>query len=140
MLSSGADVAALVWGYKRSRELARRLPAYRGELASTHPVFSFGTKIEEEDGPTVGSTGVPLVKLAHEGEETADTALASNLAATPMVTSATTKSARPSTMDTATRGPVAGPASGPVPVDAPDIEYSKEDEKAIEEWARGFGE
>ncbi|KAL1753176.1 alcohol oxidase-like protein, partial [Schizophyllum commune] len=70
---SGADVAALVWGYKRSRELARRLPAYRGELASTHPV-----------------------------------------------------------------GPFAGPASGPVPVDAPDIVYSEEDEKVIEEWARGF--
>ena len=143
MLSSGADVAALVWGYKRSRELARRLPAYRGELASTHPVFSFGTKIEEEDGPTVGSTGVPLVKLALEGQNSAidsDTALASNLAATPMVTSANTKSTDASTMDTATRGPFAGPASGPVPVDAPDIAYSEEDEKAIEEWARGFGE
>ncbi|KAL1696896.1 alcohol oxidase-like protein [Schizophyllum commune] len=96
---SGADVAALVWGYKRSRELARRLPAYRGELASTHPVFSFGTKSEEEDGPT---------------------------------------STNASTMDAATRGPVAGPASGPVAVDAPDIVYSEEDEKAIEEWARGL--
>ncbi|KAI5836378.1 alcohol oxidase-like protein [Schizophyllum commune Tattone D] len=135
---SGADVAALVWGYKRSRELARRLPAYRGELASKHPVFSSGTRNKEEDGRTVASAGVPLVKMAHEGEETVDTALASNLAATPMITSAMTKSASPSTMDAAIRGPFAGPASGPVPVDAPDIAYSEEDEKAIEEWARGF--
>lgn len=103
-------------------------------------MFSSGTKNEEDNGRTVGSTGVPLVKLTHEGEETADTALASNLAATPMVTGATTKAASPPTMDAATRGPVAGPASGPVPVDAPDIVYCEEDEKAIEEWARGFGE
>uniref|UniRef100_D8QII9 Alcohol oxidase-like protein n=1 Tax=Schizophyllum commune (strain H4-8 / FGSC 9210) TaxID=578458 RepID=D8QII9_SCHCM len=75
---SGADLAALVWGYKHSRELARRMPVYRGELAMAHPIF-----------PGCGAA-VPL----------------------------------------------AGPAPGPVPIDAPNIVYSAEDDKAIEDWAR----
>ncbi|KAI5886021.1 alcohol oxidase-like protein [Schizophyllum commune H4-8] len=135
---SGADVAALVWGYRRSRELARRLPAYRGELASTHPIFAARTT----EGPTVGSSGVPLVKLAHEDVATdADTELASNLAATPMKdlgAKSATPSMEHSATNAATRGPFAGRATGPVPIDAPDIAYSAEDEKAIEEWARSF--
>ncbi|KAL1724492.1 alcohol oxidase-like protein [Schizophyllum commune] len=81
---SGADIAALVWGYKHSRELARRMPVYRGELAMAHPVF--------------------------RGRE-----------ATKDFTS-----------------PRAGSAPGPVPIDAPNIVYNAEDDKAIEEWARGY--
>ncbi|CAE6483984.1 unnamed protein product [Rhizoctonia solani] len=35
-----ADVRAHVWGYKKSREFARRMPSYRGEFAPFHPRFS----------------------------------------------------------------------------------------------------
>lgn len=39
-LSHPADVSTLMWQYKWTRERARRLPAYRGELVPTHPKFS----------------------------------------------------------------------------------------------------
>ena len=34
------DMALHKWGYKLSREFARRMPSYRGEVASDHPAFS----------------------------------------------------------------------------------------------------
>lgn len=41
MLSRSADDFALLkWGYKRARELARRMPCYRGEYVPNHPEFS----------------------------------------------------------------------------------------------------
>ncbi|KAI9794817.1 MAG: hypothetical protein M1816_002945 [Peltula sp. TS41687] len=39
-----ADVPPLVWAYKKAREIARRLPAYRGELDLGHPKFPPGSK------------------------------------------------------------------------------------------------
>lgn len=38
------DTTMLVWGYKLSRELVRRTPLYRGELATHHPKFPPGSK------------------------------------------------------------------------------------------------
>ena len=32
------------WGYKHGRELARRMPSYRGEYAPAHPVFPEGSR------------------------------------------------------------------------------------------------
>lgn len=64
------------WGYKLSREFGRRLPSYRGEVASTHPAFAASSKA------------------------------------------------------------AAGARSGPVPVGAPDIEYTAEDEAALEAYIR----
>ncbi len=37
--SSPADVTALVWGYKKGRELIRRMGVYRGPFAPLHPQF-----------------------------------------------------------------------------------------------------
>jgi len=34
------DLALLKWGYKRTREFARRMACYRGEYAPSHPEFS----------------------------------------------------------------------------------------------------
>lgn len=82
--AASADLDLLVWGYKRSRELARRLPVYRGELASAHPVFA------ADDAAGVEAPGpVPM-----------------------------------------------NSKRGPVPIDAPDIVYSAEDDAIIERWAR----
>ncbi|KAK3328178.1 alcohol oxidase-like protein [Cercophora scortea] len=39
-----ADVKALVWAYKKNREIMRRTPYYRGEVASGHPKFPPGSK------------------------------------------------------------------------------------------------
>ncbi|KAK0432026.1 GMC oxidoreductase-domain-containing protein [Armillaria borealis] len=42
-LSHPADVAALVWGYKKGRELIRRMGVYRGPFAPLHPQFPGGS-------------------------------------------------------------------------------------------------
>ena len=50
------DVKKHVWAYKISREMWRRMPIFRGELAATHPRFPEGSKaavIEKADGPVI---------------------------------------------------------------------------------------
>ncbi|KAF8655059.1 hypothetical protein AX16_003260 [Volvariella volvacea WC 439] len=42
-LSDPADLATLKWGYKKSRELARRLGVYRGEFLPGNPKFPQGS-------------------------------------------------------------------------------------------------
>ncbi|THU99672.1 alcohol oxidase [Dendrothele bispora CBS 962.96] len=39
-LSDQADTATLRWGYKKAREIARRMSSYRGEYLPGHPKFS----------------------------------------------------------------------------------------------------
>jgi hypothetical protein len=39
LIYRAADLAVLRWGYKRSRELARRMRYYRGEFVAKHPTF-----------------------------------------------------------------------------------------------------
>ncbi|CEL53301.1 Alcohol oxidase OS=Candida boidinii GN=AOD1 PE=1 SV=1 [Rhizoctonia solani AG-1 IB] len=38
-----ADVDVHIWAYKHAREIARRLPQYRGEFAALHPKFPEGS-------------------------------------------------------------------------------------------------
>ncbi|KAF9450080.1 GMC oxidoreductase [Macrolepiota fuliginosa MF-IS2] len=73
-----ADLNVMRWAYKHSRELARRMPVYRGELPTEHPQFPAGSKA------------------------------------------------------------TAGPVDGPVPIDAPKIKYTTEDDKAIDEYSKKF--
>ena len=50
------DVKKHIWAYKASREMWRRMPIFRGELAATHPRFPEGSKaavIETADGPVM---------------------------------------------------------------------------------------
>lgn len=42
-LSHPSDLKKQLWAYKMSREIARRLPYYRGELALGHPAFAEGS-------------------------------------------------------------------------------------------------
>jgi alcohol oxidase len=49
-----ADVQPLIWGYKFMREIARRMPHYRGELSTLHPTFALGgpaSLVEDAEGP-----------------------------------------------------------------------------------------
>ncbi|KAJ7187803.1 GMC oxidoreductase-domain-containing protein [Mycena filopes] len=39
-LTAQSDVAALRWGYKKAREIIRRMPAFRGALPPAHPQFA----------------------------------------------------------------------------------------------------
>jgi hypothetical protein len=75
-----ADVKVLTWGYKFTREIARRMPHFRGEPAALHPAFTPGS---------------PAAIVPH--------------------------------------------AEGPVAFDTPRIEYSEEDERALEAYARATG-
>ncbi|KAI0066420.1 alcohol oxidase-like protein [Artomyces pyxidatus] len=53
-LESAVDVAPLVWAYKHTREIARRLPLFRGEYAPLHPKFapnSSASIIDDVKGP-----------------------------------------------------------------------------------------
>ena len=70
----------LTWGYKFTREIARRMPHFRGEPAAVHPPFA---------------PGGPASIVPH--------------------------------------------AEGPVAFDTPRIEYSEEDELALEAYARAAG-
>ncbi|SMY20971.1 unnamed protein product [Zymoseptoria tritici ST99CH_1A5] len=48
------DVKKHIWAYKLSREMWRRMPIFRGELAINHPKFPEGSKaavVEKADGP-----------------------------------------------------------------------------------------
>lgn len=40
LFTSQSDVAALRWGYKKSREILRRMGAFRGALVPAHPQFA----------------------------------------------------------------------------------------------------
>lgn len=75
-LNHPSDLKKQLWGYKLSREIARRLPYFNGELELGHPKFPSGSKASLTSG---------------------------------------------------------NHASG----DVKDIEYSKEDDEAIEDWIRG---
>lgn len=35
------DMAAMVWGYIKSRETARRMGSYAGEVTSHHPLYAY---------------------------------------------------------------------------------------------------
>ena len=72
-----ADVKTLTWCYKFSREIARRMPYFRGEPPTRHPAFA-------PDGAAA------IIQCAE----------------------------------------------GPIAIDAPRIQYSEEDERALEAHAR----
>lgn len=54
LLLSMADVRPLIWGYKFTREIARRMDGFRGEVKGLHPTFAEGSSaalLEKAEGP-----------------------------------------------------------------------------------------
>jgi alcohol oxidase len=43
------DMAAMVWGYIKSRETARRMGSYAGEVTSMHPHFAYNSPVRAQD-------------------------------------------------------------------------------------------
>lgn len=43
------DMAPMVWGYIKSRETARRMSAYAGEVTGMHPHFAFDSPARAMD-------------------------------------------------------------------------------------------
>ena len=66
-----ADVKPLMWGYKFSREIARRMPHFRGEPRALHPGFGVGRSaslIEHAEGPV--AFDAPRIVYEEEDERT----------------------------------------------------------------------
>ena len=65
------DVRPLMWAYKFSRELARRMPLFRGEYAPLHPKFPEGSAAQvfvKRDGVEAGPVPIDAPDLVY-GEE-----------------------------------------------------------------------
>ena len=59
----------LTWGYKLTREIARRMPHFRGEPAALHPAFAPGSPaaiVPHAEGPVAFDT--PRIKYSEEDE------------------------------------------------------------------------
>ncbi|KAJ7167198.1 GMC oxidoreductase-domain-containing protein [Mycena crocata] len=70
-LSHPGDVAALRWGYKKGRELLRRLPAFRGALIPAHPQFGKNSSAAlTETGPV--SLEAPRIIYSGEDDKAID--------------------------------------------------------------------
>jgi hypothetical protein len=68
-----ADVKVLAWGYKFSREIARRMPYFRGEPAPLHPAFAPGSPasvVAHAEGPVAFDT--PRIVYSEEDERALD--------------------------------------------------------------------
>lgn len=48
-MSDKRDMAAMVWGYIKSRESARRMSSYAGEVTSMHPHFAHDSPARAKD-------------------------------------------------------------------------------------------
>jgi alcohol oxidase len=69
-----ADVKTLTWGYKFSREIARRMPYFRGEPAARHPAFAPGSAaaiIPHAEGHIAFDT--PRIEYSEEDERALET-------------------------------------------------------------------
>jgi alcohol oxidase len=67
-LSHPSDVKKQLWAYKMSRDIARRLPYYKGELALGHPQFAEGSSARLVDAR--GEDG-ELKELVYSAEDDA---------------------------------------------------------------------
>ncbi|KAI0066444.1 alcohol oxidase-like protein [Artomyces pyxidatus] len=68
-VESMADVAPLMWAYKYTREIARRMPLFRGEYTPLHPKYSQDSPaaiLEGVDGPVPADA--PLLVYSAEDD------------------------------------------------------------------------
>jgi len=64
-----ADMAPLVWAYKHSRELARRMPAFRGEYAIGHPSFPQGSAAAVIESGIPTALNAPNISYSAEDDQ-----------------------------------------------------------------------
>ncbi|KAF7796088.1 hypothetical protein EIP86_007259 [Pleurotus ostreatoroseus] len=68
-LHSIADVQPLIWAYKYTREIARRMPSFRGEAAPIHPRFPAGSKAAVIEEGTPFSVNAPRIEYSLEDDK-----------------------------------------------------------------------
>ncbi|EKM78832.1 hypothetical protein AGABI1DRAFT_114408 [Agaricus bisporus var. burnettii JB137-S8] len=71
-LHEEADLHVLRWAYKHSRELARRMPAYRGELVTSHPKFPEGSEAAAKASNRPVSIDAPKIKYTEADDRAID--------------------------------------------------------------------
>ncbi|SPQ20683.1 22534b16-5b0f-439d-a696-17feedea025a [Thermothielavioides terrestris] len=79
----GLDVKKHVWAYKKQREIMRRMPSYRGEMAVLHPPFAASSQaasIHLENGPL--PTEVPDIEYTPEDDVVIEKWLRENVSTT----------------------------------------------------------
>lgn len=67
------DLAVLRWGYKKARELGRRLAFYRGDIEATHPRFPEGSKAAINASTAPVDISSPDIIYSAEDNEAIDT-------------------------------------------------------------------
>jgi len=67
---SPADLGVLRWAYKWTREFARRMDTFRGELADGHPEFPAGSKAAAKTA-TLGPDPIESPKIVYTTEDDA---------------------------------------------------------------------
>jgi alcohol oxidase len=59
------DMAPMVWGYVKSRETARRMDAYAGEVQSMHPFYAFDSPARANDMDLATTNAVSSTFLSY---------------------------------------------------------------------------
>ncbi|KAF8905672.1 GMC oxidoreductase-domain-containing protein, partial [Mucidula mucida] len=71
-LSDPADHATLRWGYKKAREIARRMEVYRGDYLPGHPKFSPNSPAlakDETTGASLTAVEAPFIQYSAEDDK-----------------------------------------------------------------------
>jgi len=114
-MSDERDMAPMVWGYIKARETARRMDAYAGEVATMHPFFNYDSPARTHD---------------MDLETTKAWALPGNLSAGLQHGSWSVY------LPEADKKPGVGILNSNKAHVREELEYSKEDITAIEEWVK----
>jgi hypothetical protein len=71
--ASPADLGVLRWGYKKSREFARRMASYRGEFKPGHPRYPEGSQAATNASTGPVDVSSPDITYSTEDDEAIDT-------------------------------------------------------------------
>jgi alcohol oxidase len=63
-----ADVQQMIWGYKFTREIARRMPYFQGEQAVLHPAFAPGRQASVL-ARSEGSVSIDAPRIVYSEED-----------------------------------------------------------------------
>ncbi|KAL1957923.1 hypothetical protein VTO42DRAFT_5315 [Malbranchea cinnamomea] len=82
--SDPADLAKLVWGYKKQREIARRMSHYRGALKVGHPTFPQGSKADYDyvDAESKAQGRLIPIEYSEEDDKAIETFIRANVSTT----------------------------------------------------------
>ena len=72
VIDSDVDLVILRWGYKKSRELARRLKYYAGDVVVGHPNFKPGSKAATSQSNAPTAVTAPKIVYSKEDDDAID--------------------------------------------------------------------